>query len=135
MTDLEGKNLATIRTYLKALEEGAVGEALARFFTPDARQVELPNRLNPSGGASDLPTLLRRAEQGQKLLRSQRYVVQSELAQAQRVAIEAIWTGTLAVPLGALAAGATMKAHFAMFFELRDGRICLQRNYDCFEPW
>src|SRR5262245_47455827 len=135
MTGPEATNLTTIRTYLEALESGAVGEALARFFTPDARQVELPNRLNQNGGVSDLHTLLRRAEQGQKLLRGQRYEVQSELAQAQRVAIEAIWTGTLAVPLGALAAGATMKAHFAMFFELRDGRICLQRNYDCFEPW
>ena len=31
--------------------------------------------------------------------------------------------------------GASMKAHFAMFFEFREGRIALQRNYDCFEPW
>jgi hypothetical protein len=41
----------------------------------------------------------------------------------------------LAVPLGELAAGASMRAHFAMFFELEDGRIRRQRNYDCFEPW
>jgi hypothetical protein len=39
------------------------------------------------------------------------------------------------VPLGTLAAGAAMTAHFAMFFELSEGRIALQRNYDCFEPW
>ena len=66
----EAANLATIRAYLQALEDGAVGETLARFFTPDARQVELPNRLNPGGGNSDLATLVRRAEQGQKMLRS-----------------------------------------------------------------
>jgi len=73
MNTIEAANLSTIRTYLEALQDGAVGAALARFFTSDAEQVELPNRLNPTGGVSDLPTLLRRAEQEQKLLWSQRY--------------------------------------------------------------
>jgi ketosteroid isomerase-like protein len=41
----------------------------------------------------------------------------------------------LAIPIGTLAPGDRMKAHFAMFFEFRDGRIALQRNYDCFEAW
>ena len=135
MATIEAANLATIRAYLQALEDGAVGEALAGFFTSDARQVELPNRLNPNGGISDLQTLIERAEQGRKLLRSQRYDVQSEVAQGERAAVEATWIGTLAAPLGSLAAGATMMAHFAMFFELSDGRIRSQRNYDCFEPW
>ena len=135
MQHAEVANLARVREYLQALQAGTIGEALARFFTTDAQQVELPNRLNPLGGSSDLPTLLRRAEQGQRLLSEQRYDVRSEVAQADRVAIEATWTGTLAVPSGTLPAGATMTAHFAMFFELCDGRIRVQRNYDCFEPW
>ncbi|MDR0788095.1 MAG: nuclear transport factor 2 family protein [Gemmatimonadota bacterium] len=135
MNNAEAVNLANVRAYLKALETGEVGDALARFFTSDARQVELPNRLNPGGGVSDLSTLLQRAEQGQKLLRSQRYEIRSEVAQAHQVAMEATWSGMLAVPLGSLAAGATMTAHFAMFFELDEGLIREQRNYDCFEPW
>lgn len=89
MADTEAMNLSAIRAYLQALQNGVVGEALARFFTPDALQVELPNRLNPSGGISDLPTLLMRAERGQKLLRSQSSEVQSEVAQGSRVAVEA----------------------------------------------
>lgn len=135
MTHMETSDAETIRAYLRALESGATGEALAAYFTADAQQIELPNRLNPQGGVSDLGTLLQRAEQGRKLLRSQRYEVKSEIAQAGRMAVEAVWSGTLAVPLGSLAAGATMTAHFAMFFELVDGRIRRQRNYDCFEPW
>lgn len=135
MTQIETANLALIHAYLEALQAGIVGDALAAFFTDDAQQVELPNRLNPDGGVSDLATVLHRAEQGQKLLRSQTYEIRSALAQGERVAVEALWTGTLAVPLGTLAAGANMQAHFAMFFELQDGRIRRQRNYDCFEPW
>ena len=89
MTSAEAANLSTIRAYLNALEAGTVGEALARFFTPDAVQVELPNKLNPRGGRSDLPTLLTRAEQGRTLLRTQSYVILSEVAQANRAAVEA----------------------------------------------
>jgi ketosteroid isomerase-like protein len=135
MTDPESANVATVRSYLAALEHGAVGHALARFFTDDAEQVELPNRLNPAGGRSDLKTLLSRAEQGQRLLRAQRYEIRSEVAQGSRVAVEAVWTGTLAVALGSLSPGAVLRAHFAMFFDIQNGRIRAQRNYDCFEPW
>jgi ketosteroid isomerase-like protein len=135
MTDTESANLAVVRSYLTALESGALGEALARFFTDDAQQVEFPNRLNPSGGRSDLQTLLSRAEQGQRLLRAQHYEIRSEIAQRSTVAVEAVWTGTLSVALGSLSPGASLRAHFAMFFELESGRIRAQRNYDCFESW
>ncbi len=54
-----------IRDYLAALAAGAVGPDLAQFFTPDAVQIEYPNRLNATGGRSDLTTILARAEQGQ----------------------------------------------------------------------
>jgi ketosteroid isomerase-like protein len=135
MTETEATNLSAVRSYITAVESGAMGDALACFFTPDATQVELPNRLNQHGGQSNLATILVRAEQGRKLLKSQRFDVQSETVQGSRVAIEAVWTGVLSVPLGTLVAGTTLRAHFAMFFELRDGRIRSQRNYDCFEPW
>jgi ketosteroid isomerase-like protein len=135
MTDDENANIETIKAYLSALASGAVGERLAEFFTSDALQIELPNRLNHNGGQSDLETLLQRAEQGQRLLHTQTYDLRSFVARDDRVAVEVTWTGTLAVPLGTLSAGSTMKAHFAMFFELVSGRIRRQRNYDCFEPW
>jgi len=124
-----------VRSYLAALEAGAVGDELARFFTTDAVQVELPNKLNPAGGRSDLPTMLKRAEQGRHILHKQTYEIRSEVAEGSRVAVEAVWTGVLKVPVGSLQPGATMKAHFAMFFEFDGGRIASQRNYDCFDPW
>jgi ketosteroid isomerase-like protein len=48
---------------------------------------------------------------------------------------EARWEAELAVPVCSLTAGDIMRAHFAMFFEFRDGRIWRQRNYDCFEAF
>jgi ketosteroid isomerase-like protein len=135
MSNQEEKNRQLIRSYLSALGAGAVGDELARFFTSDAAQIEFPNRLNANGGHSDLATILLCAEQGQKLLTQQTYEIHSETAEDNRVAVEAIWTGTLAVSVGTLAPGSTMRAHFALHFEIRDGRIAAQRNYDCFDPW
>jgi ketosteroid isomerase-like protein len=126
--------LPIVREYLDAIEAGATGAALATFYNDDAVQVELPNRLNPQSADSDLSKILRRAELGQKLLRAQRFEIRSEIAQRERVAVEVHWTGILAEPLGSLAAGATLKAHFAIFFEFSGGKISRQRNYDCFEP-
>ena len=131
----EHRNLDLVRAYLRAIEQAATGDALARFYAANAVQVELPNRLNPHGGTSDVPTLLKRAAMVPDLLASQRFEVVSELASGSRVVVEATWTGVLAIAFGSVPAGTTMRAHFAMFFELEDGRIVSQRNYDCFEPW
>lgn len=124
-----------IRQYFSALERSATGDELARFYTEDVVQVEWPNRLNPRGGRSDLATLLARSATVPTLLRRQRYEIGAMLVDGDRVAVEAHWSAELAVPLGTLAAGDSMQAHFAIFLQLRDGRIAAQRNYDCFEPW
>lgn len=131
----EEQNRQLVRSYLDALATGAVGDEISKFFTSDAVQIEYPNRLNPNGGRSDLATILLRAEQGQKLMAKQTYEIQSEIANNSKVAIEAIWTGIIAVPVGTLEPGSTMRAHFAIHFEIRDGLIAEQRNYDCFEAW
>ncbi len=72
---------------------------------------------------------------GQKLLSDQRYEIVSAVAEGESVAVEALWVGTLAAPVGTLREGAEMRAAFAMFFRFQDGRILTQRNYDCFYPW
>jgi ketosteroid isomerase-like protein len=135
MTGTQEQNLTLVHAYLEAIQAGKPAEVLIEFFTEDARQIELPNKLNPAGQQSDLQSMLNRSEQGKRVLREQRYEIVSAIAQGDRVAAEALWTGVLAVPFGPLAAGTEMKAHFAMFFEFKGGKIALQRNYDCFEPW
>ena len=74
-------------------------------------------------------------EKGRKLLSSQSYEVSSCVAEGDSVSIEVLWTGTLALAFGTLSVGSQMRAHSAMFFQFKDGKIVSQRNYDCFEPW
>jgi ketosteroid isomerase-like protein len=133
--DLAGENLALVRRYLQAVEGGATGEALAAFYAADVVQEEPPNRLNPKGAHRDLRGILAAAQRGQQALSAQRYQILGEVASGDRVALELMWTGTVAVPLGSLPAGGEMRARFAMFIEIRDGKIAAQRNYDCFYPF
>ena len=135
MTNAKDENIHLVRMYLNALQSGEAGDALRRFFTEDVQQVEMPNQLNGRGQESNLEHILQRSQQGLKIMQRQQYEIVSEVAQDDRVAVEARWTGVLAVALGTLAAGTEMKASFAMFFHFRDGRIAVQRNYDCFDPW
>jgi ketosteroid isomerase-like protein len=128
-------HLAAARQYLAALEGGVVGDALAGFFTRDAVQEELPNRLLPNGARRDLPAILDAAAKGQKVVSGQRFEVLSTVADGDRVALEVAWTGILAVAVGALRAGSTMSARLGLFFEFRDGKIAAQRNYDCYDPF
>src|ERR1700761_5349205 len=123
MTDAEDKNINLVRTYLNALQSGEAGDALRKFFTDDVRQIEMPNQLNKHGQESDLEHILQRSQQGLKVLQRQQYEIVSEIAQGDRVAVEARWTGVLAVALGTLTAGTEMKASFAMFFHFREDRI------------
>ena len=52
-----------------------------------------------------------------------------------KVAVELEWEATLGITVQTNPAGGKMRAHFADFFEIADGRIKRQRNYDCFDPW
>lgn len=135
MAPAEVPNVVLIREYLSALQRGEAGDALRRFFSEDAVQVELPNLLNRNGQQSNVDELVRRSLLGRQLLGEQQYEILSVTAEGDSVAVESLWTGRLAVPLGTLVAGAEMKAAFAMFFQLRNGCIVSQRNYDCFYPW
>ena len=126
-------NIDTAVRYHQAVAGFAVGQELAEFFHPDATHHELPNTLFPDGSVRDLAGLCAAAEAGRATLSAQSFEVISILAAGDHVALEAIWTGTLAVQLGSLPAGHALRAHIAAFLEFRDGKIIAQRNYDCYE--
>lgn len=128
-------NLETAKRYLNAIAQGIDCKKMAEFFAPEVIQEEFPNRLVPTGAKRNLAALLEGCERGKKVISAQQYEIKNAMVSANIIALEVLWTGTLAMAFGALPVGGQMRAHFAMFLEFRDGRIVAQRNYDCFEPW
>jgi ketosteroid isomerase-like protein len=129
---MESENVATVRRYLRAIETN--GDVLG-FYHPDVVMEELPNRIVPNGAVRDLAALSEANARGRQVIREQRYEVRGVMEDGDRVALEVLWTGVLAIPVSTLAAGDEMRAHFALFIDFRDGKIFRQRNYDCYEPW
>lgn len=130
------KNADIVRAYVEAVERFDETMALA-YLHPDMRFHELPNRIRPQGGVDDIEALrtgLRRAAEG-KVLRAQRYRIDTVIEAGERVVTEARWEGELAVPVGRLQPGDTMIAHICMVFRLAAGLIIEQRNYDCYEDF
>lgn len=132
MPDLS--NLDKARRYLKAIEDGDAADVL-RLFSPDAVLEQLPNRIYPQGLRSSVSQVPEAFEKGRKIFSRQTYEITNEVETGNIVAVEFLWTGTLAIPFGTLTAGSQMRCHSAMFLEFRDGKIVAQRNYDCFDPW
>jgi ketosteroid isomerase-like protein len=126
--------LEAARRYLKAIESRTLGDVVD-LFAPDMVMEQFPNRIYPNGLRAGLAEMLLASEKGRKLLSSESYQITNELVTSDRVALEVLWTGRLAVSFGTLKEGSEMRAHFAMFLEFREGKIAAQRNYDCFDPW
>ena len=129
------KNLELAREYIRAIESGATGDALARFFTPDVAITEMPNRVALHGSVCDLTKALEAARHGQQLFKRQTYTITNILGEGNWVALEMDWVGVTAVQIQNLAPNSEMHDHAAVFLEFRNGRILRQRHYDCFEPW
>lgn len=124
---------AFLTTYLDAVEQCATGEALARFYAPDAQLIEHPNRLNPSGVTRDLAGILAAAEKGQALLARQTHAIESIVVDGDHAAVALRWSGVFKVDLPGVKAGQELYARVAQTYQLRDGRIWRQETFDCFE--
>lgn len=141
LSDGEVANLETARRFLAAVEAGTAAApgtglgAVEAYYAPDVLQTEFPNQFVPAGAERDLAALRAASERGRGVMRAQRYEVRAAYATGDTVILEVLWVGTLARPVGALAAGDEMRAHFAVFLEFHDGRIRRHRTYDCFEPF
>jgi ketosteroid isomerase-like protein len=126
-------NLEKVEFYLKSIENGDFAY-IVNLFSPDAVLEQFPNRIYPDGIRSEVSRMAEAFEKGRKLLSTQSYEIKSCIVDGDELSIEVHWTGILAIPFGSLSVVSKMRAHSAMFFHFRDGKIVSQRNYDCFEP-
>jgi hypothetical protein len=126
---------AIVEAYLHDLENGMSGVELNRYYAPGAEQIEYPNRLVPDGATRDLTALQDGSVKGKRVLSKQKLDIIKSYESGNTVIVEAVWVGTLALPIGQIPIGGEMKAYFAQFFEFEGDKIIRQRNYDCFEPF
>ncbi len=127
-------NLAVARAYLKALQDGQPAHA-RQYLAPDIVQVEHPNQLKPNGEHRTAEAMAADGQRGLKILERQTFEVLNAIAEDDRVALEVLWTGVLAIPLRDLKPGDAMTCWSGIFLDFRDGKIVGQRNHDCFPPF
>jgi hypothetical protein len=126
----------TIEGYIHATASpSTTPEEFAALVHPDVQVVIHPNITAPTGTRSGLQEMQAGLKTGQSLMAWQKYDIHGHDApSADRTITPTTWTGELAVPLGTWPAGTRLRAEIAMFFELRDGRIYRQENFDCYWP-
>lgn len=127
-------NLETALAYIRAIAAGDV-EDFAAYCTDDVEFLEMPNRISPTGSRRDRAAAIASAHRGRALLTAQTYDILDTLTDGDRVALQISWSGTLAIPLQHLQPGAVITAQLGIFLDFRDGKICRQRNYDCYPPF
>lgn len=128
------QSIDVVRAYFRGIEQGDLDAVLACYWD-DAVQIEWPNRLKAKGDRRGIAQLATDFAKGKALLSRQSYEVQRFAETTDFVVVEVFWRGTLAIPVGKLAAGDEMIAHSSIAFDFKDGRISSQRNYDCFEEF
>src|SRR5689334_8984072 len=121
--------------FLSMLEQRTSAEELARFYHADVEQIEYPNAITPGTAIRSFNDLKNASEKGKHILNKEEFEVNHLRSAGDIVILECTWKGTLAVSIANIPAGGQMVAHFAQFFEFKDGKIFRQRNYDCFEPF
>lgn len=121
------------KAFVAAVAAAKPRQTVEAFYADDIVQEEFPNLLLPQGAVRDFINLRASYDRSRYILASQSFEIVNALASGNCVVMETIWTATLAVAVGKLAPGHTMRARFAQFFEFRDGLIFRIRNYDCFE--
>lgn len=131
--NIQKENEQIVLNFLKALENRKSSIELSDFYHEEIQQIEYPNLLLKSKTIRTLKEIIAASEKGLMVITREHYEVLSLYSYEDMVIIEALWEGTLALPIGYLNVGDKMIAHFAQFFQLKDGKIIKQRNYDCFE--
>jgi hypothetical protein len=124
------------RDYLRTIEEARSFDEVAAFLHPEMVLVEHPNRLVVAGKTRRLDDVRQAFESGRRAISAQKYDTRTVLRDGSTVALEVEWAGMLAVPLGVLKPGESMRCVSAMFLRFdAEGRILRQDNYDCFPPF
>jgi len=126
---------ALVIELMQALEAGAHGEELRRFFHEEAEQVEYPSMVDPHVGRRGLDGMIAASELGAGMLAFQRYDVSRWIESADTVVCQAEWHAELAKDAGTLRQGQRLHSYSVLIFTFHDDKIIRQEAYDCYEPF
>ena len=137
MIDLENisANLRTYLEFLKLLENlSDRAEDYKNLIHEEVEFREMPNLLNKNGQVRNLETSLEGIKKAKLILSGQNYGITGLLEDADKIAVEKIWTGKMSIDIGNLKKGQELKAFICAVVEFKDGRIYRHRTYYCYEP-
>lgn len=109
--------------------------AYSEILHPDVVFYDNPNLINKVGQVRNASKGMAGVAVGQKILAAQRYDFIEIIETGDKLIIECIWTGTMAIDAGHLKQGQQLKAYICMIVEFKNGKIISQRNYDCYAPF
>lgn len=136
-TNLTGSaNLQIYLNFLKNLENlSDDAEDYKELIDPQVEFTEMPNLLNKSGQKRNLETSLEGIKKAKMILAGQKYEIAGYAEDGDKVVVEKIWTGKMALDIANLKKGQELKAYICAVIEFRDGKIFRHRTYDCYEPF
>ncbi len=102
-------------------------------LTSDFAQKELPSPAHPKGLTFNAAEMLQRIGESRRQLSAQHFEIQNSIESDIQIVVEVLWTGLLAVDLGAFKKGKNIKANLCMIFDFKGEKILQQRIYDSHE--
>lgn len=136
--DLENvsANLQTYLSFVKSVEQLSEDEPVFKELVhPEVQFTELPNLLNKNGQVRNLEMSLDGLKKARLILTSQTYEIVGYAEDRDKIVVEKVWTGNMAIDAGNLKKGQQLKAYICAFVEFKDGKIYRHRSYDCYEPF
>jgi len=129
-------NLRTYLDFLKLLESlSDNAEDYKELIHESVEFRELPNLLNKNGQIRNLEMSLEGIKKAKMILSEQNYAIVDYAETDEKVIVEKIWTGKMAMDIGNLKKGQELKAYICAVVEFKDGKIYRHRTYDCYEPF
>lgn len=119
------------KAFLAAISSGAPAGVVEGFLAPHMLQDVFPDRLLSDPALREFRALQNRLARSRKVVAAHDFQVVNAAAFGDRVVLESIWTGSLAVDLGLLQHVEIMHVCFAQIFEFEDGRIARLRSSRC----
>lgn len=123
--------------YIKLVEN--LSTSFSEFYNllhPDIIITEFPNLITKHVNNRNIEDIQAGLKSARKLLKSQKYDIQNIMESGNNyVIVEAVWKGEIMVDAGHIKKNQVLTANICLVFEIKDGRIYRQRNYDCYEPF